>query len=394
MDSQEPKPSTIDSSDVPGMKEALERMSPEFWKGKSHFARREPSHFEKTVLFPTLTAIRNLTCAIETPSVLVTALPLVQNMRLKRALADIGSVPEGKELVAAATHVPEINLNPDPRCSGGYISTTLDINGADIRQISREISLAGVVTSGTLVATLIHELQHQRQLENKVLRSYSDKIASPIEHLWYTRVTEADAEATTADILWKMKEAGKPGHWNEMKNSGTWMAEVAKAYEKKVKEEPDAVATGSAKRAAFDAWFTAAGGRVQLAYNTQGMLSAPSDRNVAEMHKLGRPFGHLTVADLEKVGDIGPVNYLKLPGALPLDSMQYRGANFDEGQAKYLHAAHDSYAKIENGTYTAPPVSAAVRPAGSSFLSPPAVKTPIAAAVQVAVSLKRPSLKI
>ncbi|HYD19718.1 MAG TPA: DUF6782 family putative metallopeptidase [Patescibacteria group bacterium] len=375
--------------EIPGMKEALARMDPDYWKDKSHFAKREPSVFEKKIIFPTIAAIRNMTCALETPSVLVTALPLVQNLRLKRALADIGSVPEGQELVAAAANVPKINLNPDPRVSGGYIATSTDINGTDIKQLSLEINIAGIATSGTVVGALIHELQHQRQVENKVLRAYGEKNISPVEHLWYNRMTEADAQATATDILWRMKEAGKPGHWYEAKHSGSWVADVAAAYEKKVAEDPHAVENGTAKRAAFDAWFTAAGGAVQQHYNTQGMLTTPNFPKAEEMHKAGKPFGHLTVEDIEKIGDLSPVNYLKIPGGAPLDSEKYRGADFDRNQAAFLHHAHTRYAKIEKGEYEDLPKIEAAKSGVSAFMSPPAAQTRLASVKPAQVSLQR-----
>lgn len=356
MDIQEPAITVQpDTPAVPGMKEALDRMKPEFWHGLSSFARPKPTDFQKNVVFPTKVALAKIDLLLDRPDLLATALPFVQNIRLKRALSDIASIPEGAALVEAAAGVPKIHLDPNPTVSGGQFCTKRSVNGTDLTVIAQEINIAGLATMGSIITTLVHELQHKRQMDHKVLNAFHDKTPSPIELLWYNRMTEADAEATAVDIAWKLKENGKPQAWNHIRTARDWPIALAAEYEKKALADPSSVASGGAKRAAFDAWFDAFGGMVSEMYNDQGVRKNPSPEALEDMHKAGKPFAPLTAADIEKIGDIGPVNYLKLPGGKPLDSPDYRRADFDREAAEKLRAAHDAYDRVSQGKYESKP---------------------------------------
>ncbi|MDF3024792.1 MAG: hypothetical protein K0R10_2153 [Alphaproteobacteria bacterium] len=389
MDTQEPvKTAEAEASEIPGMKAALDRMKPEFWHGLSSFARPKPTEFQKKVVFPVKVALAKLDLLLDRPDLLATALPFVQNLRLKRALSDIASIPEGAALVEAAAGVPKIHLDPNPTVSGGQFCTTRSINGTDLSVIAREINIAGLATLGGIVAVLTHELQHKRQMDHKVLNAIHDKAPSPIELLWHNRMTEADAEATAIDIAWKLKENGKPEAWTHIRTARDWPIALAAEYEKKALADPSSVASGAAKRAAFDAWFDAFNGGVSVMYNEQGISKTPAPEGLEEMHKAGKPFAPLTVADMEKIGDIGPVNYLKLPGGKPLDSPDYRRADFDQDAAEKLRKAHDVYDRVSQGKYeTGPAASAVPVTTCSSFTKAPEPAKTAAAPV----SLKRPA---
>ncbi len=371
------------------MKAALDRMKPEFWHGLSSFARPKPTHFEKTVVLPTLAALAKIPVLMAQPELLATALPFVQNLRLKRALSDIASIPEGAALVEAAAGVPKIHLDPNPTVSGGQFCTTRNVNGADLTVIAKEIGIAGLATQGSVIATLIHELQHKRQMDHKVLNALHDKSPSPIEVLWHNRTTEADAEATAVDIAWKLKENGKPEAWNHIRTARDWPIALAFEYEKKAMADPSSVASGAAKRAAFDAWFDAFNGGVSMMYNDQGVRKIPTPEVQEEMHKAGKPFAPLTTADMEKIGDIGAVNYLKLPDSKPLDSPDYRRADFDQEAAEKLRTAHDVYNRVSQGKYESTAVAAASASLTtcSSFTGAPETAKTAAAPV----TLKRPA---
>lgn len=376
------------------MKAALDRMKPEFWHGLSSFARPKPTDFQKNVVFPTKVALKKIDLLLDRPDLLATALPFVQNLRLKRALSEIASIPEGAALVEAAAGVPKIHLDPNPTVSGGQFCTMRSINGADLTVIAEKINIAGLATMGSIIGTLMHEFQHKRQMDNKVLHAFYDKTPSPVEILWHDRMIEADAEATAVDIAWKLKENGKPAAWNHIRTGRNWPIALAAEYEKKALADPSSVASGAAKRAAFDAWFDAFGGMVSEIYNDQGIRKAPSPEAMEEMHKAGKPFAPLTVSDMEKIGDIGPVNYLKLPGGKPLDSPDYRRADFDQEAAEKLRAAHDAYDRVSQGKYETKPAPAIPAPpvtACSSFMGTTApAKNAIAP-----VSLKRaPTMRI
>jgi hypothetical protein len=379
---------TSDTPEIPGMKAALDRMKPEFWHGLSSFARPKPTDFEKKVVFPVKVALAKIDVLLDRPDLLATALPFVQNIRLKRALSDIASIPEGAALVEAAAGVPKIHLDPNPTVSGGQFCTKRSVNGTDLTVIAEKINIAGLATMGSIVTTLVHELQHKRQMDHKVLHAFHDKTPSPIEILWHERMIEADAEATAVDIAWKLKENGKPQAWNHIRTAREWPIALAAEYEKKALADPSSVASGAAKRAAFDAWFDAFGGMVSEMYNNQGVRKNPSPEVLEDMHKAGKPFAPLTIADMEKIGDIGPVNYLKLPGGKPLDSPDYRRADFDQEAAEKLRAAHGAYDRVSQGKYdTAPKATPVSEGSCSSFIKKPQATV----AATASVSLKRPA---
>jgi hypothetical protein len=360
-------------AEVPGMKEALDRMKPAFWHGLSSFARPKPTDFQKNVVFPVKVALSKIDLLLDRPDLLATALPFVQNLRLKRALSDIASIPEGAALVEAGVGVPKIHLDPNPTVSGGQFCTKRSINGVDLTVVAQAINISGLATIGSVIATLVHELQHKRQMDHKVLNAIHDKTPSPIEILWHDRMIEADAEATAVDIAWKLKENGKPEAWKHIRTAREWPIALAAEYEKKALADPSSVASGAAKRAAFDAWFDAFGGVVSEIYNKQGASKTLSSEALEEMHKAGKPFAPLTVADIEKIGDMGGVNYLKLQGSKPLDSIYYRRADFDQEVAEKLRASHEVYDRVSQGKYERKPAVAAVAPGttSSSFMGAP-----------------------
>ncbi|MCC7035693.1 MAG: hypothetical protein IT560_00125, partial [Alphaproteobacteria bacterium] len=356
MDIQEPAITVQpDTPAIPGMKEALDRMKPEFWEGNSAFTRPKRTDFEKRVVFPTIEALSKLPVLLAQPELLATALPFVQNLRLKRALSDIASIPEGAALVEAAAGIPKIHLDPNPAVSGGQFCSKRQINGTDLTAVAEKINIAGLATQGSVVAVLMHELQHKRQMDNNVLHALQEKSPSPIEILWYNRMTEADAQATAIDLAWKLKETGKPAAWDHMRWSKDWPIALAFEYEKKALADPSSVASGAAKRAAFDTWFDAFKGQISEIYNEQGISKIPTPAVQEEMHKAGKPFAPLTTADIEKIGDMGFGNYLKLPDSKPLDSPDYRRADFDREAAEKLRAAHDAYDRVSQGKYESKP---------------------------------------
>ncbi len=331
------------------------------------------------------------------PAVLVTALPLVQNMRLNNALEELSTIPEGRELVdLIKKNGTELKLDPSPLYMGGRAGNIHGVSSKDGYQLSPgTVVVAGFATRGEIVGVLAHELQHHRQNVTKTLEPFSQTIPSPIEQLWFNRCIEADAQATAVDIAWKLKEAGKPKTWNAMKEDLSAFGKIARAYGKAVKHDPESVKDGSAKRVAYDEWFIARvndfAPTLSQIYNRQGLNNNLIPHHVDQMVKEGREFAPMDVSNIEKLGDLSPLtpNYLKLPGFKPLDDPFYRAADWGPNIASGLKNMHDRYDDVLKTQ------------AKSKFLSPANPETPAApvaeakATLQTTAAVKRaPALKM
>ncbi len=383
------------------MKEALARMQPSSFTGESSFfqvAKQVLAEQFANIVFPTLEAMAKMPIVVKEPIALLTAIPYVENLRTNRALGEISSIPEGKKLVDSVLDGTQVGLNSDPRFTGGANCFMTSYTNGNFKQSPNFITADGYTTHGDTVGILIHELHHQRQMQNGVMKPLQDKVPSPVEQVWYERAMEADAQATATDIAWKLKEAGKPAAWKAMERLGGWRQQVTEAYAKKAEQDPASVETGGAKREAFDAWFSAKSSKgltTPQIYNRQALNNLTPSENIHDMHAAGKPLAPIAVADIEKLGSIAEVNYLKLPGGKPLDSMDYRQADWDGFQGGFLHARHKQYDQIKEGTFKV----ASMNPASASKFANPAspCDPPKTAAPQVAraqVSLKRPALKM
>jgi hypothetical protein len=334
-----------------------------------------------------------IVAAAQNPSVLVSGLSWVQKMRLNAAVAELASLPEGAALVEnlRSTNLPH-NLSMNPATAGGgavsyrwqRLSTTLTNKPTDL-------SVSGFTTHGSLVSVLAHELRHLQQATSNEMSPFHGKIVTPGSSMVYNRFVEADAQATATDIAWKLKEMGKPDAWNDL-HGGKWMEQVAKAYEELAVTDPAALTDGRAKRAAFDAWFTAEtaeGVRVADVYNQQGLGSYPNPYLLETAAQNGAVFaGDLTAADYARAGGNGGDNYLTRTGGLALDDPFYQTAvmppighaHLDQQQQVYtrLRDHFNEAAKQQEFDFGPKPASEAGGPAVIEVapISPTAEKSP------------------
>ncbi len=269
----------------------------------------------------------NVKIAMDTPSALVTALPFVRQRRINRALDTLAAVPEGQELVDSfrARNLP-VDLAADPLHRGGQLDS---LNGVTNDRISAEISrmkLQGYSTDGMLIVQMAHELQHLRQGQAGLRSPFQGQLRSPDDAIRYERIMEADAQATTTEIAWKLRQAGKPAAWTSLMEGSVMPPGIAQAYEKAATEDPASLIDGRAKRAAFDAWFTAkpAAGRATTDINNdQALRNYPSPGQLKELAEAGARPAPLTNDELKKFGALSGVNYLDIPGGRPLDDPYY-----------------------------------------------------------------------
>lgn len=365
------EPSTS-TPEVPGMTEGIRTLRSDFWLVAAptpSFGKRIEQQFKEAIgqvlgdiammggpdigkiILDAPLIWENLKTVPRVPEALVSAAPLVQKMRIDRVLADLETIPEGKALVDMARATDSrLLLDAALAAHGGKHHHHTNIGEGELAQSPGDITVSAFMPHGSLTHVLTHELQHRRQLLSGVLVPFHEKIPSPMEAIWYNRLIEADAEATTADIAYKLKEAGRPAAWDAMLQAP--FTGAAKAYEAAVAKNSGAAEDGTAKRAAFDAWFERASPRGIMPsqiYNAQGLSSFIGLHQLQQMADAGRPFEPLTPDDLKKLGapDKNGVNYLDLPGHPPLTDPYYRAPNWNARQAGMLAAMQVNYEELK-----------------------------------------------
>ncbi|MEZ0226168.1 MAG: GNAT family N-acetyltransferase [Alphaproteobacteria bacterium] len=295
----------------------------------------------------------NFRIAMDTPSALVTALPYVQQRRIDRALETLASLPEGKELVEAAKkNNIRFQLTPDPLARGGGLSSWNGVrNGEMTVALSDTIRLQGYSTEGTLVVQMAHELQHLKQANAGMRTPFQGQLRTPEDAIVYERFMEADAEATATELAYKLKRAGKPAAWDALQGALGMPPEISTAYEKMATQDPASLTDGRAKRAAFDAWFSAkqASGRtITNVYGDQALSNYPAKEQLVKMADAGAAVAPLTPEDVKKLGALSDVNYLDIPGSRPLNDPHYTRTDLNAGQQSHLYYLRDSFNRAAN----------------------------------------------
>lgn len=290
---------------------------------------------------------RQIEVTLENPLALVSAAPMVERLRIDRALTTLSSVPEGKILVDTfhASGIP-IKINNHPLNANAWLHSSADMKDGRMQSTPVSVTLPAYSTQGSFVVSLAHELQHLNQAVQGVLKVTAEKIVSPLEVVWHNAFVEADAYAASVDIAYKLAKAGQPKAWNSLGDERAVPAVFPRAYEQAIEKDPAAASNGYAKRAAFDAWFEARGpDGVSYAeiYNKQAVHGAYIASVALNDRSLSTPVKHLEVRDLLKIGEASPVNYLALPGCKPLDHASYRSMSYDPMEAGRLAVFHQEY---------------------------------------------------
>jgi hypothetical protein len=293
----------------------------------------------------------NLKIAMDTPSALVTAFPYVQERRIDRALETLSSLPEGQELVDTATkNNIRFKLMADPLARGGGLSSWNSAkDGRMTVRLSDTIRLQGYSTEGILVVQMAHELQHVRQANAGMRTPFQGQLRTPEDAIVYDRFLEADAEATATEVAYKLKRAGKPAAWNAIQTALGMPPEISAAYEKMATQDPASLTDGRAKRAAFDAWFSAkqaAGRTIANVYGDQALGNYPEKQQLERLAGAGATAAPLTPEDLKKFGTLSDVNYLDIPGGLPLNDPYYTRADLNARQQTYLYHLRERFNRV------------------------------------------------
>lgn len=354
---QEPPnlPPLVDTSNgtSPRLAEAVQEISPEYYMNMPapNALQKVIGYFKqgaKRVVNDVDLSLSQVAITLENPSALVTAIPLVEKLRIDRALRTIASVPEGKVLVdnLRESGIP-VSMRNAPIYNGAVLVSDerMDGNG-NFSKKPKEIILPAYSNHGRLVSFLIHELQHLRQATSGLLEMSEQKIVSPIEAVWYNAAIEADAKATELDISYKLHQAGHRDAWQEENRTRTTPKIFIQAYEDAIAKNPQAAANGEAKRAAFDAWHEArfsSGTKFSESYTWQGVGSWHGSAWKIHHNQATVPLAPLQADDIRKLGALSKVNYLDLPNARPLDDPYYRQKTWTAGQAGALATRHALY---------------------------------------------------
>ncbi|MDE1152633.1 MAG: hypothetical protein PW788_08865 [Micavibrio sp.] len=359
---QPPEPPVTSSTpDAPGMKAAIDTLQPGYFKPPSKVKMLMAELMDSVIReipfnIPLVKlALNNLTVVPTTPEALVTALPFVQNLRINRAFGDISSIPEGRDLVNMVQSTgAQITIAPDLTRSGAVHKSRAEATDGQWVTQGGPIELTAFNTHGSLTATLVHELQHRKQMLGGVIDPLNSKIPSPIESLWYDRAIEADAEATAIDLSYKMSKAGKPAAWDHLQRSN-FSPHAVKGYKAAIEANPNALQDGTAKRAAFDGWFQDSKNKNEVdlsrVYNGQGLSKWIGEKQIENLAGGGKPLAPLTHDDMAKIGALsektGGVNYLSIPGGRALTDEFYRRPNWNQWQAQQLAGMQRSYEDVK-----------------------------------------------
>ncbi|MEZ0260353.1 MAG: DUF6782 family putative metallopeptidase [Alphaproteobacteria bacterium] len=310
--------------------------------------------------------------AIENPAVLVSSLDWVQKMRIASAISTIAETSEGARLVGALRDSGlSVDMTLNPGNIGGAVQHRTVVEAGNIDTRASEIAASGFSTKGGLTAVLAHELRHLEQSRSGEIKPSRGGLVSPESEVIYNRFIEADAQATATGIAWELKQKGNASAWEWLKRDEKWFNDIAKAYEAVAEADPSAVADGRAKRAAFDAWFTAevkpGGVKIADVYNRQGILNLPQTSTLEEAIAQGaRPTGDMTAEQYARAGGNNGDNYLTRTGGRPLDDPYYRMAHFDYNETQTLRMQNEHYQSLQErfNPVAAPPPPAppAARP--------------------------------
>jgi hypothetical protein len=369
------------------MRAALASLQPEYWRAQDAAAQ---------ALSPLALRARNVAnnlnarqpVKVRDPSILTADTPFMRETRIALALNEIAGIPEGAALVSLVkSGAVTVDIDNTLEVGGRAWPPQRMLDDGKEVLLPGKVLMNGNMSQGEFVLTLMHELQHQRQFDAGLYGPQS-KIVSPVETVWYDRAIEADAQATAVDLAWKLKQAGKPAAW-DFARSDTYNPTIPAAYERAALADPQAVADGHAKRAAYDQWFveaTMGGDKISTNYGHQGLKHVWDTEDVAAVAAKGTPLAPMTQGDIQKLGDLSPVNYLKMQDQRAVDDVYYRAPDWNAAVASGLHKAQDGYdalkEKLANQFRTAA-AHPAMQVAAALATRPPSIHP----ALQVAAAL-------
>lgn len=173
--------------------------------------------------------------------------------RIEAIKARIAGVAEGDSVVTFLNqNNVTIELLDDPVNWAASTLTITTVRDGEYFYQNPKIILKRGLTDDNLLQAIVHETGHLNQHLSKV--GNPDRILSEKEYILFYRAAEADAQALCTEVTWALKQQGDAGPWDAACNAG--YKDICDAYEAMVTADPSSIDNGTAKRLAFDTWFS------------------------------------------------------------------------------------------------------------------------------------------
>lgn len=236
-------------------------------------------------------------------------------------LQRVGAIDEGKNIVS---FIKDNNVQINLKSEGvSYAHSNIVINEVSGKKYiygNLSIDLNESLNDDNLLQAIIHETQHFRHHIN----GFGNPPFFPnlVDHCLIRRVQEADAQAVTTDISYKLFLKGDVGPFQELLK--TEYAPMCEAYKAAVALNQQNLYNGIAQRYAFDKWFENKFMRDFYDYDTVNSQTPILQSILSNNKKSIISAGALDYQWLAGVGDMGSINYLQLDGFLPLSAETYK----------------------------------------------------------------------
>ena len=173
--------------------------------------------------------------------------------RIEGLKARLKAVPEGEDIVTFLNqNNVQIELLDDPVNWAASTLMITSLRDGEYFYTTPKVLMKRELADDNLLQALVHETGHLNQHLSKV--GNPDRILSEKEYILFYRAAEADAQALCTEVTWALKQAGDAGPWNAACNAG--YKDICDAYEMMVTADPSSIENGTAKRIAFDTWFS------------------------------------------------------------------------------------------------------------------------------------------
>lgn len=178
---------------------------------------------------------------------------MADDTRLSAIKSRMAEVMEGESVVTFLNiNNVEIELLQDPVNWAASTLTITNVKDGEYFYKDPKVLLKRDLSDDNLLQAIVHEAGHLNQHLTKV--GNPDRILSEQEYILFYRAAEADAQALCTEVTWALKQKGDAGPWNAACNAG--YKDICDAYEAMVTADPSSIENGSAKRLAFDTWFS------------------------------------------------------------------------------------------------------------------------------------------
>ena len=178
--------------------------------------------------------------------------PALTSRRIGDAMSRLANLPEGQRILSSLSQ-NNVNVELDTTYPGSAtcLATIAEVRSG--RYAYKSLSQKfGDLPDGNLVQAMIHETEHIDQHAAGIL--IPPALLNEEDHMLWQRILEADAQAEATHVSFLMHLRGDKTPFIAV--HGVGYTDMAQAYENAYARDQGAICNGTAKRAAFDAWFS------------------------------------------------------------------------------------------------------------------------------------------